>query len=121
MKMLLRVAAVYLALGASHAIAEVEITAQKEFQDWSVFVDGGDCWIASYPKPKITNEKDKIYYFVTFHQGEPIPEFRLLQWVISASERSSFLLLEAKGLSFPFRKDQRTHKVRTRWRSLSAC
>ena len=47
MKMLLRAAAVYLAFGTTQASAEVEITAQKEFQDWSVFVDGGDCWIAT--------------------------------------------------------------------------
>jgi hypothetical protein len=39
MKMLLRAAAVYLAFGTTQALAEVEITAPKEFQDWSVFVE----------------------------------------------------------------------------------
>jgi len=114
MKMLLRVAAVYLALGASQAIAEVEITAQKEFQDWSVFVDGGDCWIASYPKPKITNEKDKIYYFVSFHQGEPIPRislapvgdfrFREIELFVVGGER--FELSLSEGSAYPQSQDE---------------
>lgn len=100
MKMLLRAAAVYLAFGTTQALAEVEITAQKEFQDWSVFVDGGDCWIATYPASKITHEKDKIYYFVTFHQGEPIPR-------LSLAPASNFvfrdvLLFVVGGESFEF-------------------
>jgi len=114
MKMLLRAAAVYLAFGTTQALAEVEITAQREFQDWSVFVDGGDCWIASYPEPKITNEKDKIYYFVTFHQGEPIPRlslapasnfvFRDVLLFVVGGERFEFSLTE--GSAHPRSKDE---------------
>lgn len=114
MKMLLRAAAVFFAFGATQAIAEVEITVLKEFEDWSVFVDGGDCWIASYPESKITDEKDKIYYFVTFHQGEPISRislspvgdfrFQEIMLFIVGGERFEFSLSE--GFAYPRSADE---------------
>jgi len=114
MKMLLRAAAVYLAFGTTQALAEVEITAPKEFQDWSVCVDGGDCWIATYPASKITDEKDKIYYFVTFHQGEPIPRlslapasdfiFRDILLFVAGGQRFEFSLWE--GSAHPRNEDE---------------
>ncbi len=67
----------FFSLGVGTALSEEEITAEREFKDWSVFIDGGDCWITSYLAPKISNDTNKFYYFVTFYQNDPIPRISI--------------------------------------------
>lgn len=78
MKLFLTVLTVaFLHLGVGKALSEEEIVAKREFKDWSVFIDGGDCWITSYLDPNISSDTKKIYYFVTFYQNDPIPRISI--------------------------------------------
>ena len=60
------------------ASAEAKIDADNIFDDWSVFIDSGDCWLASYPKDNQHNDIEDITMFVAFHQRSMKPEISVL-------------------------------------------
>ena len=47
--------------------AEEELDNDGQFDDWSVFIDSGDCWLATYPKDNYRNNVEDIMMFITFH------------------------------------------------------
>ena len=53
------------------ARAEEEIDVDRFFDDWSVFMDEQDCWIATFVDFGHDNVETEIYYFVTFHRQTP--------------------------------------------------
>lgn len=78
MKMLLTAAAVLFALVAAQVSAEEEIDAEKGFEDWAAFRDGGDCWIATFFEHKKADEVLTTYYFITFHDRSPQPRISII-------------------------------------------
>ena len=60
------------------ASAEDEIDTDGEFDDWSVFMDSGDCWLATYPKDNHRNDVEDIMIFITFHQRSMNSEISVL-------------------------------------------
>jgi hypothetical protein len=72
-----------LSLGMEVAHSQEQVIATRDFQDWSVFIDSGDCWISSYLESQIVNDKDKFHYLVTFYESEATPRIS----IVSGSER----------------------------------
>ena len=60
------------------ASAEDEIDADGEFAVWSVFIDSGDCWLATYPKDNRLNDVEDITMYVAFLQRSMDPEISVL-------------------------------------------
>lgn len=60
------------------ASAEDEIDADGEFAVWSVFIDSGDCWLATYPKDNRLNDVEDITIYVAFLQRSMDPEISVL-------------------------------------------
>lgn len=58
--------------------AEEEIYSDREFRDWSVFIDSGDCWLAAYPKDQQQNDIKDITIYITFHQKSMNSEISVL-------------------------------------------
>ena len=101
-------------LGVSKALSEQEIVAEREFKDWSVFIDGGDCWITSYLDPKISSDTKNIYYFVTFYKDDPIPrisielknELNLRDVILFIIGRENFEFSISDGSAYPLSDDE---------------
>lgn len=60
------------------ASAEAEIDADNIFNDWSVFLDAGDCWLASHPMDKQQNNIADVTMYVAFFQRSMDPEISVL-------------------------------------------
>ena len=60
------------------AHADGKIDANSIFDEWSVFIDSDDCWIASHPRDKQQDIIEDITVFVAFHQRSMISEISLL-------------------------------------------
>ena len=60
------------------ASAEAEIDADNIFNDWSVFIDSGDCWLASHPMDNKQNATEDITMYVAFLQRSMDPEISVL-------------------------------------------
>jgi hypothetical protein len=58
--------------------AEEELDTDGQFDDWSVFIDSGDCWLATYPKDNYRNDVEDIMMFITFHQRSMNSEISVL-------------------------------------------
>lgn len=101
-------------LGVSKALSEEEIVAEREFKDWSVFIDGGDCWITSYLAPKISSDTKKFYYFVTFYQNDPIPrvsielanKFNIRDVILFIVGGENFEFSTSDGSAYPLSDDE---------------
>ena len=52
---------------------EAEIDYVQSFDDWSVFIDGTDCWLASNPFGIKGRAHNDVFYYVTFHNNQPSP------------------------------------------------
>ena len=63
---------------ASSNTAEEEIHSNREFKDWSVFIDSGDCWLATYPKDNHRNDIKDITIYIAFHQRSMNSEISVL-------------------------------------------
>ncbi|CRK76743.1 hypothetical protein NIG5292_02810 [Nereida ignava] len=58
--------------------AEEEIDADAWFGDWSVFIDSGDCWLASHPIDMSQQAIEDVTLFVAFHQRSMNSEISVL-------------------------------------------
>jgi len=101
MKILLTAATVLFALVAAQVSAEEEIDAEKGFEDWAAFRDGGDCWIATFFEHKKADEVFTTYYFITFHDRSPQPRISIIP--SSNYKTGLFLPLNVGGVIYELR------------------
>ena len=87
------------------ASAEAEIDADNIFDDWSVFIDSGDCWLATYPKDHRRNDIEDITMFVAFHQRSMNPEISVLFEGGMVDISDVKVLLGGKAYSLGFYED----------------
>ena len=65
-------------IASTTCLAAEEIDADNIFDDWSVFIDSGDCWLATYPKDNRRNDVEDITMYVAFFQRSMDPEISVL-------------------------------------------
>ncbi len=65
------------AAAATSIKAEEEIYSDREFRDWAAFIDGNDCWIASFPEDENGDAYESIFLLVTFHHHNPRPKISI--------------------------------------------
>lgn len=65
-------------IASTTCLAAEEIDADNIFDDWSVFIDSGDCWLATYPKDNRRNDVEDITIYVAFLQRSMDPEISVL-------------------------------------------
>ena len=65
-------------IASTTCLAAEEIDADNIFDDWSVFIDSGDCWLATYPKDNRRNDVEDITMYVAFLQRSMDPVISVL-------------------------------------------
>ena len=85
--------------GLSNA-QEPEIDYLQSYGEWSLFIDGNDCWLASHPRDKNGDASTNIFYYVTFHNNEPRPKNSVFFSVVDSYAGS--LILQSPTRSYDF-------------------
>lgn len=96
------------------ARAEEEIDVDRIFDDWSVFMDKQDCWIATFVDFGPENMETDLYYFVTFHHQTPEPRLSLVPGAGAAfaatptifTNKNEIEVQLRDGNAFPARDDE---------------
>lgn len=99
---------------AVSANAEEDIVADRIFGDWSAFIDGDDCWVASHPDVPGKAQMGDVFFFVAFHNRFPAPSISI--WPIRAvneqaglqvlTGRQEFAFQFADGIAYPKLEDE---------------
>jgi hypothetical protein len=79
--------------------AEEELDTDRQFDEWSVFIDSGDCWLATYPKDNYKNDVEDIMMYVAFLQRSMDPEISVLFEDSSLKVKDVEVLLAGKAYS----------------------
>jgi hypothetical protein len=85
--------------------AEEELDTDRQFDDWSVFIDSGDCWLATYPKDNYKNDVEDIMMYVAFLQRSMDPEISVLFEDSSLKVKDVEVLLAGKAYSLDVYED----------------
>ena len=99
---------------AVSANAEEDIVADRMFGDWSAFIDGDDCWVASHPAAPAGPPLEDVYFFVTFHNLFPAPSISIWPHRVVNEQaglqvltgRHEFAFQFADGIAFPELEDE---------------
>lgn len=83
--------------------AEEKIYSDQEFRDWAAFIDGEDCWIASFPQDENGEAYKSIFVFVTFHHHNPRPKISIA--IDETNSGEARFSTENQQFSLPFRDD----------------
>ena len=103
-----------LSLGIEKAQSQEQVPAARDFQDWSVFIDGGDCWVSSYLDSQMANDRENFHYLVTFYKDEAKPRISIVSGsevfirevilLTIGSERFIFSVFD--GYAYPLNDDE---------------
>lgn len=96
------------------ATAEEDIVADRMFGDWSAFIDGDDCWVASHPRVPGKALMEDVFFFVAFHNRFPAPNISI--WPTRTvneqaglqvlAGRQEFAFQFADGIAYPKLEDE---------------
>jgi len=80
-------------------IAENEADAIETFNDWSAFLEGDSCWIASQIDIGVGIGDEEALFYVAFHKGALAPE--ILLYSVSTA-KIEFVILRIEGIPYKF-------------------